>query len=876
MVEGGKVTLRFEVDAQQFNRILDEVNRKLAKTKESVTGTSATVTNLGDSVEKTGKQTVTAAVQFQTMTQGAINLTTAFAQTYASISNIQRAHTSLAQSVVSLERAEDLLARKQFKKNQELAKAIPDMAKVKLLTDEIATAMDDYQVKIQKVKDQQDALNDVQLLFAVNLVNVGFSAIQTAGSMKNLAGEMKLATVASTIFKSSMGKIAIIATAVILAMEGITAVAKAMNVEWANQIPSLSNLGAAINKTFTTSDDILKQSKKTIESYGDSWQDATKTLEKETDKQTQLVKDWQVAQRRAIAQTNIEIGRAIQAGSSFSVAPEKGASVGLPANVPHFLLPYTLAINRGRIEKTQNPGKTIDVTDWFREIDRIERIKQSAGIGGGTYIPYNQYRNSLGSPIEYGKQLYGPGSILNSFGNVDRISQLRQLHAGYSQNLREFERLLSEYPDEFRARGLHLRYGETQLAIINIEEELEKLNVNIKSSGPNLPVLTPNTSFSAASAEDLVSGWYAQSLEHFRLSKSYREQALLYSDPKSRARLMELSRNEQQRAYHFANLVKGAQISEFDFGTNTGTGTRIRETASMLTAAQQSGMGYAISRLGFNSIRGNPDVIRGLKQVATRLTLGGQVSMATSLFNQLGGLNISGLNARALGDTLQMTLSGARNVLSRVPGGPLNTLGPSKFGPGTPSFPSGRSSSGASQIAGRFAGQGAARNRSGGHNPNRRDRTSGKIMSFFEGRINPILANAGLDGFNLGIGGWVEQRAGNSNQRGAADARALRLNAYTSSIYEAAVRAQTLANQYSSFAPSIFDTQLYDLDSFSQLQGALDSLSTWRNKVNSLLSLSFGNQANIENDMLRGRDELEDRIRFKERLAAISTGVSSL
>lgn len=254
MVEGGKVTLRFEIDNEQFKRIIQEINKDLDKFKEKATQASTGADNLGSSVKKAGEQTASAAIQFQTMMQGAINLTTSFAQTYASVSNIQRAHTSLAQSMVSLDRAEDQLQRKQFKLNQEMAKAVPNMEKVALLQNEIATAMDDYAVKQQKVKDTQDQLNDTQLLFAVNLVNVGFSAIQTGVSMKNLALEMKAAGVASSVLNATMGKWLLIAGAVIVVWEGIAQAAKAAGLQWGSQISIVDNLGRMMDKTFTSAD----------------------------------------------------------------------------------------------------------------------------------------------------------------------------------------------------------------------------------------------------------------------------------------------------------------------------------------------------------------------------------------------------------------------------------------------------------------------------------------------------------------------------------------------------------------------------------------------------------------------------------------------
>ena len=184
---GGKITLRFEVDIAQLEQ-------KIAKVQQNLDKVQTSGDKVSQSLEKTSQASVTSAVRFQTLSQGAINLTTSFAQTYTSLSNIQRAQTTVAAATVSLERAEDLLQRKQVQLNDERRKALPNMDKIRLLTNEISTAERDLGVKRQKLTDATNQANDTNILFGINLLNVSFAALQTGKSMIDMA---KASTVAS-------------------------------------------------------------------------------------------------------------------------------------------------------------------------------------------------------------------------------------------------------------------------------------------------------------------------------------------------------------------------------------------------------------------------------------------------------------------------------------------------------------------------------------------------------------------------------------------------------------------------------------------------------------------------------------------------------
>ncbi len=327
MVDGGKITLRIEVDAKEFKRLMKGSTQDLTKFKHQVDNTTPSMNKLGDTA-------TTTAVRFQTLTQGTINLVTSFTQAYTSISNLQKAKTSLQAAAVGVERAIDLQRRKQFMLNEEMAKAAPNMKKVELLTNELATAHDDLAVKQQRVKDQADQVNDTYILFALNIANVGFSAVQTGVSMIKMTQGIKLATVASTAFNVVTSKYTLIALGAIAVWEGLSQVIKIFNKDLGESISIISNVTKLMDE-FTGASDItldhydskiggVTQSTRDFEN---SWKSMTKTVQQETSTQTDLVKHWERQYKRSVANIQIEMGRQKQITS--------GTTGGTQGNFPN-------------------------------------------------------------------------------------------------------------------------------------------------------------------------------------------------------------------------------------------------------------------------------------------------------------------------------------------------------------------------------------------------------------------------------------------------------------------------------------------------------------------------------------------------------------
>jgi len=164
--------------------------RQVVQMNNQITGStqkaSTATDQYAESVQGAGRNSAAAAVNFQTMTQGMLNLSTAGIQTFTSISNLDRAGNRLAMSQIAVARAQDLLNNKQLRLNELMEKGGAGTQKATNLTNELATARADLLVKTDKLKIEEGALFDIQLLFVANIANVMISSIQTITTLRNL------------------------------------------------------------------------------------------------------------------------------------------------------------------------------------------------------------------------------------------------------------------------------------------------------------------------------------------------------------------------------------------------------------------------------------------------------------------------------------------------------------------------------------------------------------------------------------------------------------------------------------------------------------------------------------------------------------------
>jgi len=175
--------VEFILDTSKWTPGARKVNTSLRQMKGATDSASAGQDRLKASIQRSGDQAAASAVRFQTMTQGMLNLTTAGVQTFTSMSNIDRAGNRLAQSNIAVARATDLLNNKELRL-QQIRESGGDPRKIVLITREIGTARADLTVKTDKLKIEEGALRDVQLLFATNIANVTISSMQTITTLK--------------------------------------------------------------------------------------------------------------------------------------------------------------------------------------------------------------------------------------------------------------------------------------------------------------------------------------------------------------------------------------------------------------------------------------------------------------------------------------------------------------------------------------------------------------------------------------------------------------------------------------------------------------------------------------------------------------------
>ena len=142
------------------------------------------------------------AFSWTTMAGGALNVSTALAQVYTSLSNLDRVQLQVKNSMVGVERAEDLLIKKTMMLNSEISKNGAATQKSIRLRNEIATATDDLANKEEKLKLAQDQVNDTYILFTTNIVNTAFGSVQTLAGMYSLLAQRKIADTVVTAINS--------------------------------------------------------------------------------------------------------------------------------------------------------------------------------------------------------------------------------------------------------------------------------------------------------------------------------------------------------------------------------------------------------------------------------------------------------------------------------------------------------------------------------------------------------------------------------------------------------------------------------------------------------------------------------------------------
>jgi len=294
-----------------------------------------------------------------------LNLSTAGVQTFTSFSNLDRAGNRLAQSQIAVARAQDLLNNKQLRLNQLQAQGLGNTQKAALLTNELATARADLAVKTDKLKIEEGALFDIQLLFATNIANVMISSLQTIKTLKDLhiASTIKQVIheklLATTLFTKTIPA----QYAQVGAMRVYETTAK--TVINTNRLLTLSipivggaivgaslafqaytdNLGGFRDAVQTVlpflkdKKELLRGVQDELSGTNDSWQELTMGMDKEVKKQQGIINHWVLMNKLAALEVRgfVESGGVVTVNRDFNT-PDTKSGVKIPKTAGHMVL----------------------------------------------------------------------------------------------------------------------------------------------------------------------------------------------------------------------------------------------------------------------------------------------------------------------------------------------------------------------------------------------------------------------------------------------------------------------------------------------------------------------------------------------------------
>jgi hypothetical protein len=184
-----EIVIRIRADLEKFKGEIIAANGSLKKFEDSTKSAGVSTQKLDAGLK---------AFSWNTFAQGALNTSTAMAQLYTSISNIAKIQYTVKAAIIGVERAEDLLQRKTLQLTKEIEKNGALSRNAILLRNELATATEDLAVKNERVKIAQDAVNDTYILFTSNVINTVFGTMQTLVGLKAMLVMKAAATTTAT------------------------------------------------------------------------------------------------------------------------------------------------------------------------------------------------------------------------------------------------------------------------------------------------------------------------------------------------------------------------------------------------------------------------------------------------------------------------------------------------------------------------------------------------------------------------------------------------------------------------------------------------------------------------------------------------------
>ena len=176
--------LTISIDIDKATGKITSFNQKIGETERKVRSAGNAMQQTGTQAGRMGDQAAAGAVGFQTMAQGMLNVTTSAAQTYTSFTNLASAEHRVATAHIGVARAQDLINAKQLRYDELVERGLGNSRKAINLQNELTTATADHTAKLEKLRIEKSKLNDVYILFGVNLLNVAVSLGTTISAMK--------------------------------------------------------------------------------------------------------------------------------------------------------------------------------------------------------------------------------------------------------------------------------------------------------------------------------------------------------------------------------------------------------------------------------------------------------------------------------------------------------------------------------------------------------------------------------------------------------------------------------------------------------------------------------------------------------------------
>lgn len=238
MVTNDKIEIDINVHGSKAVNDLDNVSKKFKVFQSDIDSAKGSVDGFDRVIQK---------FSVQTFAQGLLNISTSAAQVYTSMSNLDRAANQVQSSLVAMHKAEDQIERKQI----QLTKAIDQYGysseKAAMITEELATAHEQLEVKTERHRLAVDQLRDTQILMVSNLVNTGFGALQTIASLHAMVStrlkQNTIDTAINTVEKAKQNTVVGLSGAPFAVLNGaITANTAVNRVNMFSQI----GLGAAV------------------------------------------------------------------------------------------------------------------------------------------------------------------------------------------------------------------------------------------------------------------------------------------------------------------------------------------------------------------------------------------------------------------------------------------------------------------------------------------------------------------------------------------------------------------------------------------------------------------------------------------------------